>query len=107
MLSDIFSNALRSLGRNPIRTILTIIAVSIGVASVIIISVIGDYGIYAINNELDSLGMGGLTIAPKNEMSVDISLDDVKEARKDLDEYIKEENRCSFYWIPRHVASSN
>lgn len=66
MLEGIIVYPLKSLFRKKARSILTILGVAIGVCSVIIISSIGDFGATAVNNELDSLGMGGLTISAKS-----------------------------------------
>lgn len=61
-MSDILKCAFRSLFRNIERTLLTLIGISIGVASVITIVYIGQSGSYAISGELDGLGMNGVTI---------------------------------------------
>lgn len=45
------------------RSALTIAGIAIGVASVILISSISECGTAAVNNEMDSLGLGGLTIS--------------------------------------------
>lgn len=55
--------ALRNLGRKKMRSALTIAGIAIGVASVILISSISECGTAAVNNEMDSLGLGGLTIS--------------------------------------------
>jgi len=55
--------ALRNLGRKKLRTVLTVASIAIGVASVVLISTIGDVGKFAINNELNSLGLGSLSIS--------------------------------------------
>jgi len=65
--------ALRNLGRKKFRTILTISSIAIGVASVVLISTIGDVGKYAINEELSNLGIGSLSISV-NKQRKDIKL---------------------------------
>lgn len=45
------------------RSALTIMGIAIGVASVILISSISECGTTAVNTEMDSLGLGGLTIS--------------------------------------------
>ena len=45
------------------RSALTITGIAIGVASVILISSISECGTTAVNTEMDSLGLGGLTIS--------------------------------------------
>lgn len=59
---DIFKCAFRSLFRNIERTFLTLLGISIGVASVITIVYIGQSGAYAISGELDGLGMSGVAV---------------------------------------------
>ncbi|MEE0265263.1 MAG: ABC transporter permease [Acutalibacteraceae bacterium] len=66
MVEEIIIYPFKSLLRKKGRSLLTILGVAIGVCSVIIISSIGSFGTIAVNNELNSLGMGGLTIAVKN-----------------------------------------
>ncbi len=56
-------SALRNLKRKRSRTALTILGIMIGVASVTLISSIGQYGASAVGNELESLGLSGLTIS--------------------------------------------
>lgn len=45
------------------RMLLSVLSVAIGVASVVIIGYVGDMGTFAVNTELDNLGMDGLTIS--------------------------------------------
>ncbi len=59
---DIIKYSFKNFYRKKIRSILTILGISIGVASVIIIGNISQCGSCAITGELDSLGLGGLTI---------------------------------------------
>lgn len=54
--------AIRNLGRKKMRSALTIAGIAIGVASVVLIGNIGECGTAAVNQEMDSLGLGGLTI---------------------------------------------
>lgn len=65
--------AFRNIFRKKIRAFLTILGVAIGVSSVVIIVSIGDNGKNLIANELDSLGLGGLAISTKPNIS-DVSL---------------------------------
>lgn len=53
---------LKSIFRKKLRSMLTIIGISIGVLSVVIISIIGEVGRTAMNFELNSMGIGGLYI---------------------------------------------
>lgn len=52
------------------RTMLIAISIAIGVVSVMIISIISDNGVVLINEELDSLGVSGVTLSrPEAELS--------------------------------------
>ena len=55
--------ALQNLGRKKFRTSLTIISIAIGVASVVLISTIGEVGKKAMNEELNGLGIGSISIS--------------------------------------------
>ena len=81
-MSEFLICALRNLGRKKLRTVLTVMGITIGVASVIIIGAIGRGGRIAISDQMDSLGINGLNIASK--MSSDgsqamIAAEDVKD----------------------------
>lgn len=80
MFEEIIVYPVKSLFRKKGRSILTVLGVAIGVCSVIIISSIGAFGTTAVNTELDSLGMGGLTIAT-NKNGVTLSDDELKAVR--------------------------
>lgn len=54
--------AIRNLGRKKMRSALTIAGIAIGVASVVLIGNISECGTDAVNQEMNSLGLGGLTI---------------------------------------------
>lgn len=83
MIEEIIIYPFKNLFRKKGRSLLTVLGVAIGVCSVIIINSIGSYGTYAVNNELDSLGMGGLTVAAQ---ASDIPLGESElEAIKGLD----------------------
>lgn len=64
---DIFPGSLRVLFRRKTRTVLTIIGIAVGVASVILINNIGQCGRNALTSEIDGLGMGGLSVMLKNQ----------------------------------------
>lgn len=81
MVEEIIIYPFKSLLRKKGRSFLTILGVAIGVCSVIIISSIGSFGTVAVNNELNSLGMGGLTIAVKNN-EAPLSYNELKAVRK-------------------------
>ncbi len=56
-------SALRNLGRKRFRSVLTICGIMIGVASVILIGAIGNSAKYAVNKQLDGLGINGVDIS--------------------------------------------
>lgn len=47
-----------------LRTVLTVLGIAVGVASVMLISTVSDTGIKTVNAELDSLGLNGITVSP-------------------------------------------
>lgn len=59
--------AFRNLGRKRLRSVLTILGITVGVASVVIISSLGAGGKTAIASGLDSLGINGLNISEKSD----------------------------------------
>lgn len=89
MFEELLFYPAKNLWRKKGRSLLTVLGISIGVASVIIISCIGNCGTSAVNNELDSLGMGGLTISAEasegnslsdDELNIVKSIDGIKSA---------------------------
>jgi len=83
---DILKSAFKNLGRKRVRTVLTILGISIGVASVIIIGNISECGTAALTGELDSLGLSGLSISvsqnAKNVSLTDTDLNIVKKTEQ-------------------------
>lgn len=67
MFIDILLISFRNLGRKKSRSMLTIIGIAIGVASVVLIASIGDIGKTAVNSELDSFGTGGIMVSGNNK----------------------------------------
>jgi putative ABC transport system permease protein len=61
-MADYFKYAFRNLTRKHVRTLLTIIEIAIGVASVVVIANISQCGTDAVSGEMDSLGLSGLLI---------------------------------------------
>lgn len=59
---ETLASSIKNIMRKKLRSMLTIVGISIGVLSVIIISIIGDVGKETINVELDSMGISGLCI---------------------------------------------
>ncbi len=62
-MRDILSCAMKSLARKRLRTALTIGSITIGVVLVVIVSLISNAGKTAVNSELESLGISGLSIS--------------------------------------------
>lgn len=65
---DLFSNSVKSIFRKKGRNVLTVIGISIGIASVTIIGNISDIGTCTVSKELDSLGLSGLTVSSKDTL---------------------------------------
>lgn len=96
-MSGIIDSAIRSLCRKRFRTMLVVAAIAIGVASVVLIMTIGDTGKAAVEAELDSLGLGSLSVAADKrigktsleagELEVIRSLDEISEAIPVLVDY--------------------
>lgn len=77
---EILACAIKNLSRKRFRTFLTIAGIAIGVASVVLISTIGDVGKKVINDELDSLGIGSIMIkTEKNAKSTVLGADDLSQ----------------------------
>ncbi len=72
---EFIKSAFRNLGRKRIRTALTVTGIAIGVASVIIISNISQSGIGAVKEEMNSLGLSGLTVSASGKAN-NISLNE-------------------------------
>ncbi len=87
---DYVKSAFKNLGRKRVRTVLTILGIAIGVASVVIIGNISQCGTTALTSELESLGLSGLTISSstdaqgvslnENDLSVIRHCDQVEQA---------------------------
>lgn len=74
---DFLKAAFKNLGRKRVRTSLTILGIAIGVASVIIIGNISQCGTDALNNELESLGLSGLSISAYKDQSAFLNQSDL------------------------------
>lgn len=61
--------AFRNIRRKRLRSLLTVAGIAIGVLSVVIVSIIGEVGKSAVNQELDSMGIGGLCLRATEENS--------------------------------------
>ena len=62
-MRDVLVCAFKSLSRKWSRTLLTVSGITVGVAMVAIISMIASLGRAAVNAELDSLGVSGLSVS--------------------------------------------
>ena len=62
-MRDILLCAFRNLSRKWSRTLLTISGITVGVAMVAIVSMIASLGRQAVDAELDSLGVNGLSVS--------------------------------------------
>ena len=60
----------KNLYRKKSRSWLTILSIAVGICSVLLISVIGETGKAAINQEIDSFGIGGLTLSASSLLSL-------------------------------------
>ena len=68
MLLDTLRISVKNLGRKKSRSTLTILGIAIGVASVVLISSMGEIGKYTVGEELDSLGVGALMLSGNQKM---------------------------------------
>ncbi|MCL2885151.1 MAG: ABC transporter permease [Oscillospiraceae bacterium] len=66
-MRDMWESAVRHLGRRRLRTLLTVSGILVGVALVMVVSLIGAAGRATINGELDSMGLSGLSVSSGND----------------------------------------
>lgn len=85
-MHEFFICAWRNLGRKKFRSIITISGIVIGVASVIIISAIGNSAKNSVTAQLDNLGINGINISQQKENMYDtnamLSDEDLKICKK-------------------------
>lgn len=82
-MTDYLKSAFRNLGRKRVRTALTVLGIAIGVASVILVADISQSGIGAITDEMESLGLSGLTVAASGKAeSVSLKEEDLETVKK-------------------------
>ena len=74
MLIDTMRMSFKNLGRKKSRSMLTIMGITIGVASAVMIASIGEIGKYTIGQEIDSLGGGGGVMISGNAKSIGTQL---------------------------------
>lgn len=70
---EYMESALRNLGRKRFRSVLTICGIMIGVASVILIGVIGNGAKFAVDQQLDGLGINGIDITAQKSSYDDLA----------------------------------
>lgn len=69
-MMDVLKNAVRNLWRKRLRTLLTMCGIIIGVALVAVVAVIGSAGQTTVNAELESMGLGGLSVTTGGSASL-------------------------------------
>ncbi len=69
-MSGVWRSAWMALGRKRLRSILTISSIAIGTAMVALIICIGGVGTQAVNHELESMGINGLSVSATEGLSV-------------------------------------
>lgn len=80
---DYLKYAFQNLGRKHIRTALTILGIAIGVASVVIVANISQYGTNVITGEMDSLGLSGLFITKSGlDQNASLNYEDLKSIKR-------------------------
>lgn len=68
-MSGVWHSAWIALGRRRLRTLLTISSIAIGTAMVVLVICIGGIGTRAVNNELESMGINGLSVSATTGLS--------------------------------------
>ena len=81
-MGDIFRCAWKSLSRKWVRTLLTVSGIMVGVTMVVIVSVISGAGKMAVNAELDSMGMNGLSVSMNSNMNATLNADHLATIRE-------------------------
>lgn len=61
-MGNLILGVIRQLMRHKWRTVMIALTVTVGVMAVAIIDIVGDAGIVKFNNELDSLGISGISV---------------------------------------------
>jgi len=78
-ITDCIKFSFKGLLSKKSRFFLTVISIFIGITSIIVISAIGSSGQAAVNNELDGLGLNGISIKAKKQSFDSEDANDVKE----------------------------
>ncbi len=66
---DMFRSVLKGLFFRKLRTLLTMLGVCVGVFSVVVVSSVGQYGSYAVVEELEKMGLSAVTVTVSQEAS--------------------------------------
>lgn len=74
-MRDILILCVKNIFRKGFRTFCTVIGIAVGVSSVLLVSTIASSGTVAINKELDSLGLNGISVSSSPNIS--LNYDDV------------------------------
>ena len=69
-MKGVWRSAWVALGRRRLRTLLTVSSIAIGTAMVVLVIGIGGVGTYAINSELESMGIDGLSVSSSDGLTV-------------------------------------
>ena len=86
--------AFRSLGKNKMRTFLTMLGIIIGVASVIAMLAIGQGSKESIQAQIANLGTNLLTIFPQASMTAGVRMEAGSSVKMNLDDYNAVATRC-------------
>lgn len=78
MIIDFVTAAFKNIFRKKFRSMLTIIGISIGVCSVVLIGSIGEIGTEILNKEIDTFGIGGLTVGVNSKSKEYLYFDDLE-----------------------------
>lgn len=70
-MSGVWRSAWMALGRKRLRTVLTVSSIAIGTAMVVLVIGIGGVGTQAINNELESMGINGLSVSATEGLTIE------------------------------------
>lgn len=76
-MSSKINFTVKCLLENKLRFILTVLSISVGVVSILIVNSISSFGVTAVSSELDSLGMNGLIVG-KGSGSASLSDDELE-----------------------------
>ena len=81
-IRDVLSFSFEAIIRGKLRIVLTVVSISIGVCSVLLISTLSTNGISAVNNELDKIGFESIAVFGSSETSklYTDDIDKIKEA---------------------------